>query len=62
MSSQITVYPPTRIFVQTRVNMVAAIYWFSHTTNDWIWLIGSFETIFQSISDRLQKREKEEKR
>ena len=40
MSSQITFYTSTRIFVQNfRVNMVAAIDLCSHTTLDWIWLI-----------------------
>ena len=43
MNSQITVYTPTNIFVRNiRVNMVAAIDWCSHTTDDWIWLVSCF--------------------
>ena len=48
--------------------MVAAIDWCSHTTSDWIWLVicfglnGPFETVFQSISGRLPKSEKEKRK
>ena len=43
MSSQITDYTSTRIFVRNfRVNMVAAIDWCSHTTHEWIWLVSCF--------------------
>ena len=44
--------------------MVAAINWCSHTTHEWIWLdsclgFNGLLRLFQSISDRLPKREKE---
>ena len=42
--------------------MVAAIDWCSHTTHDWIWLVSCFETVFQSISGRLPKREKQKRK
>ena len=43
MSSQITGYTSTHIFVRNfRVNMVAAIDWCSHTTHEWIWLVSCF--------------------
>ena len=39
MSSQITFYTSTRIFVQNqRLKMVAAIDWCSHTTTGFGWL------------------------
>ena len=47
--------------------MLAVIDWFSHTTHGWIWLVSCvgltpFETVFQSISGRLPKREKGKKK
>ena len=43
MSSQITVYTSACIFVRNfRVNMVAAINWWSHTIHEWIWLVSCF--------------------
>ena len=41
MSSQITLYTSTRIFVRTfRVNTVAAIDCFSRSAHGWIWFVG----------------------
>ena len=73
MSSQITFYTLTRIFVQNfRLNMVAAIDWCSHTTHDWIWLVSCFGfnghlrqyfSLYRAVSQRVRKkREKIDKR
>ena len=73
MSSQITFYTSTRIFVQNfRLNMVAAIDWCSHTTHDWIWLVSCFGfnghlrqyfSLYRAVSQRVRKkREKIDKR
>ena len=43
MSSQVTVYTSTRSLSETRVNMVVAIDWCSHTTTtgfDWLAVWG----------------------
>ena len=47
--------------------MVAAIDWCSNTTHEWIWSdsrlgFNGLLRLFQSISDRLPKREKEKKK
>ena len=66
MSSQITFYTSTRIFVQNfRVNMVTAIDWCSHTTRDWIWLVSCFGfngplrqyfSLYRAVSQRVRKK------
>ena len=66
MSSQITFYTSTRIFVQNfRLNMVAAIDWCSHTTHDWIWLVICFGfngplrqyfSLYRAVSQRVRKK------
>ena len=66
MSSQITFYTSTRIFVQNfRLNMVAAIDWCSHTTHDWIWLVICFWfngplrqyfSLYRAVSQRVRKK------
>ena len=66
MSSQITFYTSTRIFVQNfRLKMVAAIDWCSHTTHDWIWLVSCFGfngllrqyySLYRAVSQRVRKK------
>ena len=66
MSSQITFYTSTRIFVQNvRLHMIAAIDWCSHTTHDWIWLVICFGfngplrqyfRLYQTVSQKVRKK------
>ena len=68
MSSQITVYTLTRIFIRNfRANMVAAINWCSHTTLGWIWLVIYFGfndplrqyfSLYRAVSQRGRKKRK----
>ena len=66
MSSQITFYTSTRIFVQNfRLNMVTAIDWCSHTTHNWISLVICFGlngplrqyfSLYRAVSQRVRKK------
>ena len=68
MSSQITVYNSTRIFVRNfRANTVAAVDWCSHTTLSWIWLVsclgfnsplGQNFSLYRTVSQRGRKKRK----
>ena len=65
MSSQITNYTSTRILSETRVNIIVAIDWCSHTTNDGIWLVscfgfngplGKYFSLYWAVSQRGRKK------
>ena len=74
MSSQITFYTSTRIFVQNfRLNMIAAIDWCSHTTHDWIWLVSclgfngplrQYFSLYRAVSqsEKEKRKDRQEKK